>query len=334
MKAKKMKLVSIIISCYNAQDFISETINSLLHQVYRNFEIIIVDDGSTDETCSILQRLSQQDERIRIIPTQHIGASAAKNIGLAQCRGEYIAISDADDLSYCRRLQAQVEYLNLHPQIGLIGTNYDYINAKGEIYNSFDYSQIRQQGNFSDYLKQELYQCRNPFLHSSVMFRKSLLTQVSGYDESFRAALDYDFILRISEFTEIDIFPEFLAAWRKHDTQITFHRFLEQQENTFISVIRHLQKLIREGVNPNEIDQWLLYLKAANEHKAAFEKKREKGVVEKQHLYNEACLQFHVQKNYAKAGGLFKELLNKRGRTINDFKACAYFLACALKINS
>lgn len=201
--------VSVIMSVYNCEEFLGEAVSSILGQTFRDFEFIIVDDGSTDRSLEVLR--SFDDDRIRIIENEsNIGLTRSLNIGLSGARGEYIARMDADDISLSERLSRQVSFLDAHPEVGLAGCTTRSIDRDGKI--------VRQLGHpESDYdIKRFLY-INNRFVHSSVMIRRSVLDKYGGYNERLKMAQDYELFLRLSPHTKFANLSEPLHLWRLND---------------------------------------------------------------------------------------------------------------------
>jgi len=124
-------LVSIIVPMYNAREYISEALESLIKQSYKNIEIIVVDDGSTDNSSEIAKNFSTKDKRIKLIENaQNAGVAAAKNRGIKEAAGEYIAYSGADDISHIKRVEWQVDYLIANPKIEICGGHTIIIDNK------------------------------------------------------------------------------------------------------------------------------------------------------------------------------------------------------------
>lgn len=121
--------VSVVMSVYNGEKYLPETIDSILNQTFKDFEFIIINDGSTDKTAKILT--SYDDPRIRIFNQENMGLTKSLNRAISLAKGEYIARMDADDISYPERLKKQVDYLNKNPDIGLVGSKYIRIDKRG-----------------------------------------------------------------------------------------------------------------------------------------------------------------------------------------------------------
>ena len=171
-------LVSVIISCYNSSQTLKESIESILSQSYENYEVLIMDDGSTDDTKEVLNMI--KTEKVRLFRNEkNIGLTKSLNILISHSRGKYIARHDADDISLNSRLQEQVDVLE---------------NSK---YNVCTSRAIRKNTNnkipgFSFYLSYKiLSKIKNPFIHGSLMISKTVLLDQGGYDEKFHYAQDY-----------------------------------------------------------------------------------------------------------------------------------------------
>ncbi|HEC91432.1 MAG TPA: glycosyltransferase [Candidatus Atribacteria bacterium] len=188
-----MPKVSVIITVYNEERYLKEAIESILAQSFKNFELVIVNDGSTDDTAKILDHYKNKDSRMKTIThTTRMGQSKARNEAINNSSGEYIAILDADDISLPYRLEEQVKFIESHKEIGLVGSAAYKIDEKGGILGVIPVIECNED------IQKELL-VRNCFVHSSIMFRREIFRKIGGYREEFIAAQDYDFILRIAE---------------------------------------------------------------------------------------------------------------------------------------
>ncbi len=230
--------VSIVMAVYNAAPYLEETLESILAQTYSDFELIIVDDGSTDETPQILDRYG--DPRIvRLRNETNLGVARARNRGGAIVRGEYVAVHDADDLSSPDRLEKQVAFLDTHPEIGLVGSQGVLLTEGGK------YPLVVPLHNEEI---QALLLGENCLLHSSLMIRKWLMDEIGGYDEGYVAAEDYDLVLRIAERTRVANLPDPLYFKRGVSGSITYSaRGLWQQRCVLRAVEAALQRRCRWG---------------------------------------------------------------------------------------
>lgn len=212
-------LVTVLIPVYNGSKYLKEAIESILTQTYNHFELLIINDGSTDNSEEII--LSFEDSRIRYISNStNIGLIGTLNIGINSAKGEYIARMDQDDFSVCDRIEKQVDFLNNNKEIGLVGTAFQFIGD--ENYHSYFLD--------NDSIKLALL-FYNSLSHPSVMFRKEICIQHSlFFKEEYIHAEDYkmwtDFIIK----TKVANLSEILINYRKHETQIS-QVYQMQQKN-------------------------------------------------------------------------------------------------------
>lgn len=202
-----MPRVSVVMAVHNAGKFVYDAVASVLAQSYRDFELIAVDDASSDDSLAILSGFS--DSRISIVRHHvNLGAAFSRNDAIAIARGEFIAIMDADDMCAPTRIEKQVVYLDENPDIGLVGCGvYDNIDVKGsQVFTSF-------MPEDNDAIQSALLE-RWCFLHSSIMFRRELQELVGGYRGILEPVEDHDLVLRILECTHGHNIPERLVSYR------------------------------------------------------------------------------------------------------------------------
>lgn len=210
----KKPLISVILPVYNAQNFIKESVASILSQSYNNFELIIINDCSFDQTFSILKSI--KDERIKLINNSHnLGVSKTLNIGLKHAQGKYIARCDADDINLPGRFKKQVDFLNKHPGYCLVGSKAIWIDKDGKELD-FNYPLV-----FKDPQIRKNIFVRNPFIHPSVMFRTNLIKELGGYNNFFNGAEDYDLWFKMIRKGKVFNFKEPLIKRRVHEDVIT-----------------------------------------------------------------------------------------------------------------
>lgn len=178
-------------SAYNAENFISDSIRSILGQTYDNWELIILDDHSSDSTFQIVEGFSDINSRIKLIQNkENLGPYVSANIGLKHAKGEFIARLDADDISESLRLEKEVDFLNNNEGVSLVGSGAYLINESG--------AKVKRIHVISkDRCIRKLIMRVNPFIHSSIMLRKKELENVQGYSEKLRYSGDYDLYLRL-----------------------------------------------------------------------------------------------------------------------------------------
>jgi glycosyltransferase involved in cell wall biosynthesis len=196
-------------SVYNGERFLREALDSVLCQTFTDFEFIVVDDGSTDRTAEILRSYG---ERLQVHTQSNQGLSRALNVGLALACGQYIARMDADDVSQPERLRRQVDYLDAHAAVGLLGTAYSEIDERGHVLRT-----VTMPADDAE-LRRTLAKF-NPFMHGSVMVRKVVIEESGPYDESEllrHSAEDYELWVRLAQHTQIANLSDVLMQRRLH----------------------------------------------------------------------------------------------------------------------
>ncbi len=175
--------ITVLVPAYNAEKYIHQAIDSVLGQSFTDFELLIINDGSTDGTEKIIR--SYNDERIRLINQSNQGIAAALNLGLLNANAELVARFDADDICMPDRLKQQYDFLNAHPGYIIVGCDADYIDRDGE------YVFTCTMPAHTDEEIQELTSSKCPFIHSAVLFRKEAVLQAGGYDANAFAFQDH-----------------------------------------------------------------------------------------------------------------------------------------------
>lgn len=219
MEIMNNSLVSVIIPVFNAELTIRRALDSIINQTYKNIEIIIVDDGSTDNT---LQEINQiQDHRIKIIKNiKNLGISKTFNKGLSVSTGNFIARQDADDYSDIKRIESQVKYLINNPDVDIVGSNAKLFDEK-KIWGQISHSQKPEQQNW-------LSGCQ--IVAASMLLRSSVVKKIGGYSEDLPRAEDYEFFLRsIKNGFQIENVNEYLyfISWVEGDYKRRNIRILE-----------------------------------------------------------------------------------------------------------
>jgi len=198
---------------YNAGVYLREAVNSILAQSYRQFEFIPVIDGSSDNSASILS--SVEDRRVRILEHEkNQGITQSLNDGIAVATGEYICRMDADDVALPHRLERQVAFLEDHKDVALAGSGTVLIDAQGARIGQEHYPES------ADEIRRQIF-VHNPFAHSTVMIRKSVLDRCGTYDGRFLHNEDYDLWLRIVALYPTANLPDKLLLRRVHGSNIT-----------------------------------------------------------------------------------------------------------------
>jgi len=208
--------ISIQIITKNRVKLLPLAIESALSQTYKNLEIIIVDNNSTDKTEELVKRYVSIDNRIKYFRiVENLGITKTRNFALSKSVGTYVAVLDSDDFWLTEdKLEKQIDFMLKNPDYAAIGTNtliVDSQNQKiGEIINQTDWSKIR-----------EMFLIKNQITHSSVLIKKDYLMTIGGYDEKYEIWEDYTTFLKLGHENKITNLPEFLTAYKKHDHNVS-----------------------------------------------------------------------------------------------------------------
>ena len=238
--------VSVVMSVYNGERYLRSAIESILAQTWRNFEFIIVDDGSQDSTGGLLTEYAAADSRLVVLanPT-NVGYTRALNRGLDIARGRYVARQDADDISLPERLAAQVALLDARPEVGLAGTLAQIIDARGHL-RDMDYFP-RALDNAA--IQRQLL-AANCLCHGSVLMRRHILEKVGRYDIACEPSEDHDLWLRLGEVSEIVNVEPRLYQYRVHAESVSSRRRREQLTSRAKLVERALHRRHGAALQP------------------------------------------------------------------------------------
>jgi glycosyltransferase involved in cell wall biosynthesis len=223
--------VTVLMPVYNGEKYLDEAIDSILGQTFKDFEFLIVNDGSTDKTGEILK--SYNDLRIKIINNEkNIGLTKSLNKGLKSARGEYIARQDADDISMPERLEKEVEFLEMHQDYAVVGTFAKIINENSKILyfleRPVEDSKIR-----------EVFKKDNCIIHGSSMIRKACLSEIGFYNELMLRSQDYELWLRLSKKYRFANIAKYLYMWRKHNENIEAKFIGEQKIFVILAMVKN-----------------------------------------------------------------------------------------------
>ena len=207
--------VSVCMPVYNTERYVAEAVESILAQTFGDFELIIIDDGSTDGSRAILERYAKQDDRIRLISRPNTGIGGARNEALGMAKGELIAVMDSDDVALPERFEVQVAYLREHPEVVCLGSVVQCIDEAGrflfEANPAMDHEAIQEEA---------LRGCC-PLAQCSMMMRREAVLAVKGYDPELSPAEDLDLVLRLGERGKLVNLPQVLQKYRWHDQSIS-----------------------------------------------------------------------------------------------------------------
>ncbi|MEM9417716.1 MAG: glycosyltransferase family 2 protein [Planctomycetota bacterium] len=231
MNEQKIPELSVLMAAYNAERYVAETLRSVLSQTYEDFELVIVDDGSTDGTAQILEAFATSDPRVRVITGPNAGVPQAANVGLAACRGEFVARIDADDIAKPRRFEVQLQYMKDHDLVAC-GTWHDFIDEHGRLLKLLETP-------VDDATIQDMaLRGHGSICNPTSMFRRQALVDLGGYSEDMPVAEDLDCWLRLGEVGKLGNVPECLGQYRLHSTSISERKCIAQREHARIACER------------------------------------------------------------------------------------------------
>ncbi|MFA7682335.1 MAG: glycosyltransferase [Candidatus Peribacteraceae bacterium] len=235
--------ITVLLAVYNGERFLRQALDSISDQTFKDYECVIINDGSVDSTAEIL--LDYRDPRFIVVQNgENLGLTSSLNRGLALARGQYIARMDADDISLPDRLELQVRYLDVHPEVGAIGGAMEIIDGSGE---SLGHMGVRVG---HEIIKADLLINDCSFYSPTATVRTSLLQQLNGYNESYVYAQDYDLWWRLSEISHLESLRKVLVKHRRHGTSISQkHRQAQMRLAYIIS-----QNAVQSSLNHQYLD--------------------------------------------------------------------------------
>ncbi|MEL7086690.1 MAG: glycosyltransferase [Cyanobacteria bacterium J06597_1] len=226
-------LISIVMTVYNRERYVAEAIESVLGQTFTDFELIIWDDGSSDNSLEIARSYAKQDTRIRVFASEHLGQSRALDGATRQAQGALLGMVDSDDILLPTALEKTAALLKNNPTAGMVYTHHSEMDEMGQDLGigrrcKIPYSKERLLLDFM-------------ILHFRLI-RTDLFWKIGGIDTNFNAALDYNFCLKLSEITEIQTIPEVLYRYRVHRQSISGGKQLEQIRCTYVAISQAMQR--------------------------------------------------------------------------------------------
>jgi glycosyltransferase involved in cell wall biosynthesis len=239
-------LVSVVMAAYNAQEYLNIAIDSILLQTYKNIELIVIDDGSADQTAAIVKNYSGR--RVRYYFQKNQGLPAALNSGISKAGGKYIARMDADDISEPSRIEKQVGLMEKNKDVALVGTNFYLVDENGS------YLDTSRHLDRPEDLRLEIF-TRNPLGHGTVMVRKSVLGAVGGYDRK-EPIEDYELWWRIIQNAGAANIPEELYSWRVVSSGMS-HGSSEKRQKPIHELMAKIWQNNPPGVSLSQIKEGL-----------------------------------------------------------------------------
>lgn len=211
---KNKPTVSVILPVYNAGKYLAEALDSILNQTYDDFEVIAINDGSSDNSLEILNSYAKRDNRVRVISQKNHGLVYTLNHGISLANGEYIARMDGDDISLPRRFELQVKELKANKEVVLAAGIFEVINEYSEFVR-LDVTPVKDAD-----IKRTLH-LYNPLAHGSVMFRKEVFLRIGGYRDDVGPTEDFELWTRFAEAGKFICIPHGIFRWRLNPEGIT-----------------------------------------------------------------------------------------------------------------
>lgn len=241
--------VSVLMSVYNGSEYLQESIDSILNQTFTDFEFIIIDDCSTDNTEAILQQNADRDQRVVLVKnSENLGLIKSLNKGLAIAQGDYIARQDADDISLPHRLEQEVAILDQQPDCVLVSCNLQVIQDSGT-----KIVEVMDRVCASELVSWYLLFYNHIGGHSQVMYRRSHALKLGGYSEAWLYVEDYEFWCRFARTKQkLVILPETLLTYRRHGKSVSAQKAGEQEINVIRQVQSNLSQLTGKEITTEE----------------------------------------------------------------------------------
>jgi Glycosyl transferase family 2 len=214
--------ISVVMSVFNGECFLREAMDSILAQSFRDFEFIVINDGSSDSSGSILDWYQTQDARVRVYHQENCGLVESLNRGCVLARGRYIARMDADDVTVRSRLQWQFDFMEEHPEVGVLGGAVEIINVNGKSIATHYCLKTDHA------IRKALLRGDNPLWHPAVFLRKAVIEAAGGYRKGALDAEDYDLWLRVAERCEFANLDKIVLKYRRHPAQVSVNKCKQQ----------------------------------------------------------------------------------------------------------
>lgn len=230
--------ISVAMSVYNGERYLALAIESILAQTFDDFEFLILDDGSSDDSAGIIDSYAARDTRIRAIHRENRGLIASLNELLEAARAPIVARMDSDDIAYPHRFARQYAFLEANPDYGVVSSWTDDIDGEGQPIQVV--AGKRHPTDHAGFLK--MIHHGTALCHPSAMYRRDTVLAIGGYHAAFRHCEDYDLWLRLADATKLCSLPEKLMQYRRTEDQVSYRHIVEQQINAAIAYAAWLER--------------------------------------------------------------------------------------------
>lgn len=251
-------VVSVVMPVYNRKEYTPLALESILKQTFTDFEFLIVDDGSVDGSAEIVADYEKRDSRIKVYRhQQNRGLVEALNTGCRNAQGRYIAIMHSDDISLPQRLEKQVEYMETHPSIALLGTGIQYIDGAGNTSSKEIYPSTPGFARWNLFFY-------NSLAHPTVMMRRALIEPLGFYQHSAPGVEDFDLWIRATRVHDVVSLPSVLLQYRRWDNNITAHHHSGMMHASVEINHRAAILLLKQDVSTDLVNNLWFFLERAH----------------------------------------------------------------------
>ena len=329
--------MSVVMVVCNVERFLAEAIESILGQTFRDFEFIIIDFGSTDNCKPIISSYAAEDSRVKFQIIPRCGLAEARNAGSFLAKGRYIAIMDADDVSVPDRLLWETDFMEKHPEVGVLGGAVEWIDATGRALVIWD-NPVGDREIKSAFLE------RCPFWQPSVLMRRDAFLAAGGYRPPFAPAEDYDLWLRMAERVQMANLRQVVLKYRIHSYQVSMRKRAQQtlgclaarvaassRRNGIPDPLNSVKEITAEslvalGVTKasqrrelaSEMQRWIRYMHMAGEYPVALQAALETLQSDLEHLERRQIADLHL---------IIAQLYWEQRKFISSFFAVAHAVA-------
>jgi len=218
--------ISVIMPVYNAEAYLHEAIESILNQTFADFEFIIIDDCSTDESYEIIKKYAKLDRRIVVLRNyENLKLSKTLNKAIKISKGKYVARMDADDISMPDRLKKQFDYMENNSEIGISGGTMQIIDFEGKVTGKRKYHMKDKD------IRKNIFRY-SPFSHPLIIIRKAVLSKAGFYNQDYNPAEDYEFYFRVGKYAKFGNLEDFLLKYRVHKNSMTISKIQKMEAMT------------------------------------------------------------------------------------------------------
>ncbi len=218
---RKRPLISVVVASYNHQAYVRQCLQSVLEQDFQDFEIVVTDDGSSDQTVAQIQTLKDPRIHLKVLP-QNRGACIALNDAILRARGQYIAVLNSDDCFLPGKLSQQLAYLQAHPHMGAVFGLPTFVNEQGEVFEDpahRDHNAFRAEQRTRHQWLRHFFDEGNALCHPTALIRRTVYTRLGLYDPRLAQVPDLDMWIRLASHTGLHVMPRALTAFRVRDGQ-------------------------------------------------------------------------------------------------------------------